>query len=78
MDEGRGLRCTLSVEEDLSVAWELARPTRFYPEYPQFAALSRDRRIRALANELLGGEAMVYADQVRLYSTLLSILAELF
>ena len=63
MEEGRGLRSTLEVSDDLSVAWELARPTRFYPECPEFAAVSCDKRIGALANELLGGEAMLYADQ---------------
>lgn len=61
--EGRGLRSSVEVSEDLSLAWELTRPTRWYPEYPQFASLARDKRIGALANELLGGEAMIYADQ---------------
>ena len=63
MEERRGLRSSLEVGDDLAVAWELTRPTRWYPEHPQFAALSRDTRIAALASELLGGEAMVYADQ---------------
>ena len=63
MEEGHGLRSTLEVGEDLALAWELARPARFYPEHPRFAAMSLDKRIATLAGELLGGEAMVYADQ---------------
>ena len=56
-------RATVEVGPDGSLAWELTRPTRFYPEHAAFRALALDPRLAALASELLGGEALVYADQ---------------
>jgi phytanoyl-CoA hydroxylase len=57
------LRATVEVGEDGSSSWELTRPTRWYPEYPRFRETALDSRIAAIASELLGGEALVYADQ---------------
>jgi hypothetical protein len=38
------LRATVEVGEDGSLAWELTRPTRFFPEYPRFRETALDPR----------------------------------
>eukprot|EP01052_Picozoa_sp_SAG31_P013544 SAG31_NODE_816_length_11865_cov_38.805116_11_plen_147_part_00 len=56
-------RSVVEVGADGSVAWELNRPTRFFPEHRRFAELARDQRLAKLAGELLGGEPLLFADQ---------------